>query len=1749
MSRAPGGRDRAGGGGFAPVPQIDATDDDDSNINQDDQQGQYNGQSQRRRFTAVDRFRDTVQHVIRQSTIPHEQDWLSVGSSPALSDTTLVGADYLDLPIQRFDEVDLGDYGSYVEYRGYYGPEVTHAVDTRDLQAGVGIEVRDLSYSKSLKAGLGIEVRVKETALDYSPGGLYIDFPTEDYGYRGSEGIVEKHTPSSPADYNYKPLSLKWLFLFLLFGALLFFVVIAGLALRLLPDASKAAGTLPAFQNITEIRRRSILPSSINSESVELLPFGKRQNNTDSEDATATSTTTDLSTTIVDAVTSVSTPAPSVTSHTSTSTPSVEQPTSATVQTTTAEETTAITKSLNLPTSTANAPSTSTVVTASEQGHHDQTTSTTTQDLQDSTTTTTRQTQQITTTSQVQSTTTTSQVQMTTTIGPNQPSTTTEDEPSTTTQREGSTTTTNANQSTTTSVQDQSTTTTHRGQTPDPTSTQGSGEGSGEGDGGHNDPTPTQYPGHHPGSTSTTTEAPPTQPVPTTESVTNVTTDHITTSQNTGTTTTHQQTEPQGLSHTESETPPPTSIPDTSVVTKPWEWPTTTASATSVVIPPVDSTHTTTTDTGAITGTGNPSPTSTLDTGVVTGPGDSSTTTPPATGSVTPPKDSTQTTTDTEVVTGPGYPSPTSTLDTGVVTGPGDPPHTTTLGTSIITTPGELPPTETPATTAVTKPGDQPPTNLPDPETESVTVTWPPIVSGPGNQSPTSSTDSTTVSQTLTHGSTPTSDSTAGVTVTLPSTGDTTTYSYTEPTPPHGQPTTSGTTQADTTSASSWGLGTNSPSTLPAGEPGSVTTSHSSDTIGTGGEPSSVTTTEYTGSFTTGPNAGSTTTDQGTGAIPTSKDTLTTTTAGESSHVETDETPDPTGTRLGPGVTSPAGVASPSTTSRDPNTDHTVTNVPGSNTPLTWPPTESPDTPSHSLSNAPPTNLPNTDHASSTTTLNQVNTQNGLTDGALPTFTPSQTVEGEQPPVNGLVAATDEGAQSKAIEFQAGSVDQGVPNKTIEQLETTGLTAISSAQIHAKPTNTANTAVDVTASTAEEAPPPPSQHTTEELMLEPFTTITTTRATTTPPPVTTTLTTSTTREDGVFVQTTISVVYQIKADADEPLTDYTLATTDAGGSATTTTFVAFQFYSTVYEYDSAGKPTKTNILKILSQPQKTTLTNAQGVPTATEDYYVVVGPVTLFDSNNNPTATVSSTMAEKAVTSTLLDEYGIATATETVLLPMTTLTKISLVPTPTAAPNSDGDHSVLKLHTISEAKYFAGLLLPTLITIAISIPIRILDQTARLYQPFHALALGATAPDSLCLETTGIWSFVAGFRSMRRGEILLGITGLLVLLSAVIVPFSAEVFRMILQGPDCRTGQSDELICSVVMGVYPAPAIIVVALLVLMLMAVTVIAARLRGWRSGVERNPWSLMYMAGLTVHPDVRDNLERLRRRNRENKPVGRGKLAKVFGGKTFGLEEYEDNGVLKYGVRIRDEAGRPMVRKDGKTVTFMNAGGSPRRRRKLGFGKSMPFFILTWTGRILFLLLLSAVLIAVLTYDIIARGSEYERGLTGKAVGVRFLFTGAGVLVALLWGSFFYAVAFLSPHRLLHSQRVYKGQAIYLMPPTNPFSGLIFALKPLSRDPYLCLVAASAIIAEILPLLLGNIPCNGIQAYSAAETVCTWMSVTVLCVMILTVAGSFFVNWPEMLVDPSTIAGAMYYACAHILAMSPTAGQFFGRLKMGV
>ncbi len=103
-----------------------------------------------------------------------------------------------------------------------------------------------------------------------------------------------------------------------------------------------------------------------------------------------------------------------------------------------------------------------------------------------------------------------------------------------------------------------------------------------------------------------------------------------------------------------------------------------------------------------------------------------------------------------------------------------------------------------------------------------------------------------------------------------------------------------------------------------------------------------------------------------------------------------------------------------------------------------------------------------------------------------------------------------------------------------------------------------------------------------------------------------------------------------------------------------------------------------------------------------------------------------------------------------------------------------------------------------------------------------------------------------------------------------------------------------------------------------------------------------------------------------------------------------------------------------------------------------------------------------------------------------------------------------------------------------------GAAVALKEQRRGHvYLVAVAFTAGLAEFMPILLNNVPFRVTQTW-VAHQVCTWLAVAVLGLMVLVVVASFFVRWPHMPVDPSTIAGAMYYVCDSPGLVSPPGGS---------
>lgn len=125
----------------------------------------------------------------------------------------------------------------------------------------------------------------------------------------------------------------------------------------------------------------------------------------------------------------------------------------------------------------------------------------------------------------------------------------------------------------------------------------------------------------------------------------------------------------------------------------------------------------------------------------------------------------------------------------------------------------------------------------------------------------------------------------------------------------------------------------------------------------------------------------------------------------------------------------------------------------------------------------------------------------------------------------------------------------------------------------------------------------------------------------------------------------------------------------------------------------------------------------------------------------------------------------------------------------------------------------------------------------------------------------------------------------------------------------------------------------------------------------------------------------------------------------------------------------------------------------------------------------------------------------------------------------------MAVLTPFLRLSQRALPAERSILLSPPTNAFSGLLSAYR--QRSPFLGILSFTTILAKIvLPVTLDHVAFSYNTTW-LTEQICAWLSIGIMALMIAVVAGSFLIRWPYLPVDPSTIAGAMFYLCdSHML-----------------
>jgi hypothetical protein len=429
---------------------------------------------------------------------------------------------------------------------------------------------------------------------------------------------------------------------------------------------------------------------------------------------------------------------------------------------------------------------------------------------------------------------------------------------------------------------------------------------------------------------------------------------------------------------------------------------------------------------------------------------------------------------------------------------------------------------------------------------------------------------------------------------------------------------------------------------------------------------------------------------------------------------------------------------------------------------------------------------------------------------------------------------------------------------------------------------------------------------------------------------------------------------------------------------------------------------------------------SQGLSTYLVDA-LVRSTYTTVTTNADGTPTTQLVYVADALTTTSMGSQGFQTRTGLTLvtdLPTASSLRSSdsslssaatLDPNPAASgsPTDSNDRPetpTLQVYVVTEGQYFVGLFLPTLLSTFLAIPLRIIDFNVKLYRPFHYLLShdGTDASRSLLLPTTGLSSY---FRASDR---VTRLTGGLIVLSSILIPISTEAVHMVLhRGDGCHTGGGKAKNCAITLGFSAVPAYATIFLLSLMGALTISTWLHLRNYRTGVPGKPWNLEFMSSFSSDPRIQSLVSEL---TANSVPLERKDIIRVLDPWLYIIEiRAKASGGCK--VVIFDKS-HSQENRGTKNIIYQEKMNE--NKFQPGNSRAAPSFILTAYGRILISLFITGILGLIVAYERNRPGNGFEDFMDSENIGVRFLFSGVGVALTLIWAAFFQGKLYMSLDR---------------------------------------------------------------------------------------------------------------------------------------
>lgn len=333
------------------------------------------------------------------------------------------------------------------------------------------------------------------------------------------------------------------------------------------------------------------------------------------------------------------------------------------------------------------------------------------------------------------------------------------------------------------------------------------------------------------------------------------------------------------------------------------------------------------------------------------------------------------------------------------------------------------------------------------------------------------------------------------------------------------------------------------------------------------------------------------------------------------------------------------------------------------------------------------------------------------------------------------------------------------------------------------------------------------------------------------------------------------------------------------------------------------------------------------------------------------------------------------------------------------------------VHHVSVGSYFANMFMPVMLGTLLHIPVHILTENVKLFQPLHEMTQreGAPARYSLLLSTFS-WRYRAASLPLlghRHRSLLPLLTLALDIAANISTALSATAVGFQLIG-GCHRGDPASVArgCGLEPSISLIPALLLIGTLAIMGLIVCTAIFLLARWRTGVSRNPWSIVETRALSLHQGLRKLL----------RPVDQGSGSSEFlKSSVFTLGYFKDEkGQQRYGIIPRapvsaTSAANSLVVSTGhdvKTGTDNTVQGNPDAHDLwlTRPAKARLPIALGYVERSLFLVLLSGLIILIVYYHNVNKSSSFEDFMDGETFGVKFLFTLLGTVITSFWWSFF-------------------------------------------------------------------------------------------------------------------------------------------------